>query len=60
MILKPQKINIGGKEWYCQEFTPDSPQDEYAVNLYDCNGDFVREFTSYEEMVNWIVDGTKD
>lgn len=54
MISKVEKISIGNTDWYYQEFTPDNPQDEYAVNLYDSKGDFVREFDSYEEMARWV------
>ena len=50
MISKPKKISISNKDWYYQAFTPDSPQEKYAVNLYDSAGDFVCEFDSYESM----------
>lgn len=54
MISKPKKISVGNKDWYYQEFTPDSPQEEYAVNLYDSNGDFVQEFNSFDCMARWV------
>ena len=54
MILKPEQISIGNNVWYYQEFTPDNEHEEYAVNLYDPNGDFVRDFSDLDEMIKWV------
>ena len=54
MIHKVVRMIVNNRLWYYQEFTPDELDDEYAVNLYDSNGDFFREFDSYEKMMNWI------
>ena len=55
MIHKPEKLICENKTWYYQAFTPDSLCDDSGCNLYNANGEFVREFGSYEEMKNWIT-----
>ena len=57
MICKPVKMNLNGRDWYYQEFGPDSlnPNEETVFRLYDSNGDFVKEFGSYESMKKWVT-----
>lgn len=55
MIHKPEKLQLFGKDWFYQKFTPDKFCDDCGCNLYNADGDFVREFDSYEEMADWIA-----
>lgn len=57
MISEVRKIISNHATWYYQEFGPDSlnPNEETAFRLYRSDGDFVKEFTSYEAMKIWIT-----
>ena len=52
-IEAPERIEANGKEWWLQVF---HHRDETVdiVNVYDWNGDFVREFKSVEEALRFI------
>ena len=53
MISEVMEMTRNGLKWFYQEFDRHDGQLE-AVNLYDSNGDFVREFDSYEDMTAYI------
>lgn len=49
-ISEAKSISVNGVIWHYQEFTGN----EYAVRLYDENGDFVIEFSDFGEMVRFV------
>lgn len=53
MISEVMEMTRDGLKWYFQEFDRPDGQLE-AVNLYDENGDFVEEFSSYDDMMIYI------
>lgn len=57
MISKVTKIATERGDWYYQKFAASSliPNEPTVFRLYDGDGDFVKEFSSYEDMYAWVT-----
>lgn len=52
LIGKPERIEAGGKLWWVQTFCKWDGTVK-SVNLYDENGDFISEFSSMEDAIDF-------
>lgn len=50
MIYKEKQIEVNGILWWFQEFVENNI---HEFNLYDKDGDFVAEFNSWDEMMEY-------
>lgn len=55
LVTPPEHRTAAGRDWYIRTLH-DSSGAAVAVNLYDSNGAFVREFSSLAECEAWLVD----
>lgn len=53
IVTAPEKITKNGKEWWYQEFNHWDGTLE-AIRLYDEEGNFVNEFQSYDDIMDYI------
>ena len=53
IVGAPQRLVIKGREWWTQEFNHWDGTLE-AIRLYNEEGDFVKEFQSWEELMEEV------